>query len=65
MKWRTDVSVQNDHTIHVWPDEETREHVLHGTDCECIPKIELVPEKGVRIVTHHSYRTKRRNLTVQ
>lgn len=50
MKWRSDKKVRPDKTVHVWPQEEAREHVLHGTSCECI--VRLKKQNGVTIVTH-------------
>ena len=54
MQWCSDTGPQKDGTVHVWPKSEEREHVLHGTGCECIPKIRRY-KTGRILVTHHSF----------
>lgn len=54
MKWKRDVNAQSDGTVHVWPESEEREHVLHGTGCECSPQVKQYA--AAILVVHHSYR---------
>lgn len=53
MKWKADKEIQPDRTVHVWPLEQEREHVLRGTSCECEPIITRYGE-NLRVV-HNAY----------
>lgn len=39
--------------MHVYPDNDEKEHVTDGTQCHCNPAIRL--ESGNMIVVHNSY----------
>ena len=39
--------------IHVYPINDTKNHVLEGTGCHCEPRVEIAP--GGTIVIHNAY----------
>lgn len=53
MKWKADSEIRPDRTVHVWPAPEEKEHVLHGTDCECVPKL-IYYEHATQVV-HNAF----------
>lgn len=54
--WQTDIDIQPDHTLHVWPSAETEQHHLHGALCRCHPRLEE-QDNGIVMVVHNELRS--------
>ncbi len=52
MYWRVDLDPQPDGTLHVWPEDDTTGHELHGDDCACGPRTEQ--QGRILLVVHAS-----------
>jgi hypothetical protein len=53
-RWNADITPDAQGLIHIWPDADLNPHLLHGTNCDCDPKIQKVSEKS-GLVIHRSY----------
>jgi hypothetical protein len=51
-RWRSDLQVQTDSTVHVWPVEDMKEHILVGVNCWCEPRVEET-DYGAKLVIHN------------
>jgi hypothetical protein len=53
-RWRVDLELQPDNTVHVWPDGPDHvDHDLDGAGCICGPTLEEQSNGNV-LVVHHS-----------
>jgi hypothetical protein len=48
-KWLVDEEVQPDGTVHVYPEDEEKDHMLGGLNCWCEPKVEML-ESGFLVI---------------
>jgi len=52
-RWRCSGEVQEDGTVHVWPNVDIKEHVLIGRLCWCDPEIIKVGDGSCAVVVSH------------